>query len=46
MFSIFMASITASFSPACTFWPGCTATSTSRPGMGDSRNLDRSGGAL
>ena len=46
MFSIFIASITASRSPARTFWPGCTATSTSRPGIGDSRNLLRSGGAL
>src|SRR6185369_14070621 len=35
-FSIFIASITATRSPACTFWPGCTATSTSRPGIGES----------
>ena len=34
-FSIFMASITATRSPACTFWPGCTDTSTKRPGMGE-----------
>ena len=46
MFSIFIASITASFSPARTVWPGTTATSASRPGMGDSKNFDRSGGAL
>ena len=39
MFSIFIASITASFSPARTAWPGCTATSTSRPGIGESRKL-------
>jgi hypothetical protein len=45
-FSIFMASITATRSPACTFWPGCTATSTSRPGMGDSTYWLMSGGAL
>ena len=28
------------------FWPTCTATSTNRPGMGESKNLDKSGGAL
>ena len=37
MFSIFMASITASFSPASTVWPGRTATSTRSPGIGESR---------
>ena len=46
MFSIFIASITASRSPARTAWPGATATSTSRPGIGDSRKRDRSGGGL
>lgn len=45
-FSIFMASITATRSPACTFWPTCTATSTSRPGMGESTYRLMSGGAL
>src|SRR5437762_1612388 len=46
MFSIFIASMTASFSPASTFCPGATATSTSSPGIGDKRNFDRPGGAF
>jgi hypothetical protein len=46
MFSIFIASITASRSPARTAWPGATATSTKRPGIGESRKRDRSGGGL
>ena len=46
MFSIFIASMTARRSPACTCWPTATATCTSRPGIGDSRNLLVSGGAL
>jgi len=35
--------VTASFSPAFTSWPALTSRSVSRPGMGDSRNRDRSG---
>ena len=34
-----MASITTRFSPARTSWPALTATSVSRPGIGESRNL-------
>ena len=46
MFSIFIASTTASTSPALTSCPSDTATETSRPGIGDSRNFDMSGGAF
>src|SRR5208337_3689716 len=46
MFCIFMASITTRFSPARTSWPGLTVISVSSPGMGESRNLERSGGGL
>ena len=45
-FSIFIASMIASFSPALTSWPSATETSRSRPGIGDSRNFDRSGGSF
>src|SRR5262245_51785102 len=45
-FSIFMASTTASTSPALTSCPSLTATEASRPGMGDSRNFDVSGAAF
>jgi hypothetical protein len=45
-FSIFMASMTATRSPACTFCPGWTATWTSRPGIGESTYRLMSGGAL
>src|SRR5829696_1755600 len=45
-FSIFIASTTASASPALISWPSLTATDASRPGMGDSRNFEVSGAAL
>ena len=45
-FSIFIASITASRSPARTACPASTATWTSRPGIGESRKRERSGGGL
>ena len=32
--------------PALTTSPSLTATETNRPGIGESRNLDRSGGAF
>src|ERR1700679_2045920 len=39
-FSIFIASTTASGSPALTSWPTATFTDTTRPGIGQSRNFD------
>ena len=45
-FSIFIASTTASASPALMSWPSLTAIEDSRPGIGDSRNFEVSGAAL
>src|SRR5258708_23295784 len=45
-FSIFIASTTASSSPALTSCPSPTASETRSPGIGDSRKRDRSGGSL
>ena len=39
-FSIFIASTTASVSPALTSWPSATLTETTRPGIGQSSILD------
>ena len=39
MFSIFIASTTASVSPALTSWPGVTAIETIRPGIGERTDL-------
>ncbi len=40
MFCIFMASMTATVSPALTSWPTVTAMETTRPGMGDWISLE------
>ena len=44
MFSIFIACTTASSSPESTLSPASTASDCSRPGIGESRYLDMSGG--
>ncbi len=45
-FSIFIASTTASISPACTCWPSVTLIDTTRPGIGQISIFDVSGGFL
>src|SRR5688572_24860326 len=46
MFSIFIASTTASSCPALMSWPSFTEICTSNPGIGDSRYFDMSGGVF
>src|SRR4029077_10411320 len=46
MFSIFMASTTASESPGCTSWPSAALIALTRPGMGQSSTFEVSAAAF